>query len=1293
MVVKKTKLLWIVLLMLLCAGGAFAQGKAPNLQYVRGDVLVVLQNPAGDASGIRNQANRIADSTASEVIRTYSAIAAATGRNIVHLKASGKTAEQLVAEVRELPEVIGATPNFIVRALRTPDDPDFALQWAMDRIGASEAWSVSAGSEEIFVAILDTGIRYDHEDLSANMGRDKDGNFGKNLVSTLASKVPDPLDDNGHGTHLAGIIGAVGNNGIGVTGVSWTVRMLGVKVLDHSGAGSYAHVLAGLDYVLEQKKRGLNIRVANMGFGGWTAPVEDIDTDPLAIACKAVADAGVLLVAAAGNEGHNIDNAGGGYRGNRIYPASYPISGMLTVAAAAQDGTLTKFSNFGSNIDLAAPGADILSTVGDGAYAEMSGTSMSAAHVTGAAALLAASEPGLSAARLKERILEFVDKHESLSGRLSSGGSLNAGAALKNERGSLTVNMEGPAAARWSVNGKGSYASGFTATNLPAGTHVVSFSDVKAWNKPENMTVTVAANAEAAAAAVYRQQNASLWVTIEGPAEARGSLDGTETYESDRTLEKVAGKHAVSFSDVPGWDTPEEEMVTVPRNAPLAFTAVYKRQTGSVTVKLEGPGEARWSLDGAGSYASGETVADVPVGSRTVSFSEVGDWTKPQDLALVVGKDEDVSAEAAYVQHTGSITVTLEGPEEARWNINGRGLYSTGETAENITVGEHTLSFSYVRDWDAPPSLQVTVTRDSELTVKQEYRKHLGSVSVTIEGPKEARWSIEGSDVLFESGAAVEKIPVGKHSVSFSDVPNWYTPEEISVAVAKDGVATAEAFYEQHRGSVVVAVEGPSEARWSLNGEGSYASGETVKDLVVGQYTISFTEAANWDKPADREIAVLKDASSTVTGVYVQHKGSVSVTIEGPSEARWSLNGEGSYASGEVLQDLVVGEYTLSFTRVLDWDRPRDRKIVVAKEGTATLTAAYEQHTGTLSVYLEGPGGARWSVSGIEGEHADGETLKDLPVGEYTLVFSDVENWDRPEKTEELNVTISRNVTVVVSAAYARHRGMLSATVEGPAGATWSVNGEGSYGSGEVVRDLAVGEYVVSFSAVADWDKPEDLTVTVAKDSMVTLIGVYIQHEEPVTEEPAVEEPVVEEPVTAEEPVAEEPAETEEETAEVVVPEVAAEAVTEAVVEQVSEAEEAAEEVAAEIVETVEAAVEELKEAVEEPAAEEVAAEALTEEPTAEEPAVEEPAVEEEAAEEPVTEEAPEVPAEEVAVEEPAVEEPVVEEPVAEEKSAAEETPETEDNVVEEILEVLKEAVEAGKKQESSAGATTAPCD
>jgi subtilisin family serine protease len=842
---------------------------------------------------------------------------------------------------------------------------------------------------------------------------------------------------------------------------------------------------------MEQKSKGLNIRVANMAFGGWTPPVSDVATDPLAIACKSLSDAGILLVAAAGNEGQNIASAGGGYKGNTIYPAAFAFPEMVTVAAITQNGALAKSSNFGSSVDIAAPGYEVKSTALGGTYGSLNGTSVASAHVAGAAALLAAASPELTAGQIKTRLLEYAAGHQTLSGKVASGGSLNIGAAIKNERGSLKVLIEGPASARWSLNGNGSYPSGQVLTDLPAGKHTVSFSDANLWKKPANIAVTITSDPQAEATGKYRQQNASIWVTIEGPEEARWSLNKKGEYTSDQTLGKAAGKRTVSFSEVPGWDAPAPQSVTVPRNAPLAVSGVYTRQTGSVTVTFEGPAEARWSLDGQGSYTSGETVENVPVGNRTVSFSKVTNWDTPQNAVVLVAKGASVAAEGKYIHQVGSIKVTLEGPKEASWNVNGRGLFASGETASNIPVGEHTIAFSAVQDWDHPSAVPVTVVRDETVEISRVYSKHLGSLSVTIKGPSDARCSLDGIDGMFESGAVRADLPVGEYAVVFKDVANWYAPEKMNVTVVKDEVAQREASYAEHRGSVIVEIDGPSEARWSLDGEGSYASGESAKDVVVGKRTVSFSAIDDWDKPADGTVEVTKDAEAAFKGAYTQHKGSLQVVMtDGPAGARWSLNGKGSYKDGETVKDLVVGEYSVSFFDLADWDEPAEQTVKVSKNAVAKLEVELVQHKGSVQVVLFGPEEARWSVDG-KGSYASGETVKDLIVGTYRLSFSQVDGWDAPR---EMRITVAKDTLAKTEPGYTRHLGSVTVTIDGPAEARWSLDGQGSYENGQSVEKVVVGEHTVSFSDIVDWDTPADQTVSVTKDAVSTIAGSYKQH-------------------------------------------------------------------------------------------------------------------------------------------------------------------------------------------------------
>src|SRR5919204_2591314 len=300
-----------------------------------------------------------------------------------------------------------AEPNFIVHADALPNDPLFGRLWGLNNggqsvggvpsvpdsdIDAPEAWNVTTGSSAVTVAVIDTGIDYSHPDLAGAIwinpgencsgcrtdGIDNDGNGyvddwrGWDFVNGDNA----PFDDQGHGTHVAGTIGATGNNGIGVTGVNWNVRLMPLKFLNAAGSGTTADAVSATLYAAA---RGAD--VMNNSWGG------DDYSQALADAI-AVADAhNSLYVAAAGNDGTDNDTV-------PTYPASYDLPNVVTVAATDNRDGLAWFSNIGKrSVDLGAPGVNIYSTYPGNQYQYLSGTSMAAPHVSGAAALVKAAFP------------------------------------------------------------------------------------------------------------------------------------------------------------------------------------------------------------------------------------------------------------------------------------------------------------------------------------------------------------------------------------------------------------------------------------------------------------------------------------------------------------------------------------------------------------------------------------------------------------------------------------------------------------------------------------------------------------------------------------------------------------------------------------------------------------------------------------------------------------------------------------------------------------------------------------
>lgn len=397
-------------------------------KYVEGELLVKYKN--GLASPDSLFANAL---TGAKVVQSFPDI----GWQLVKLP-SGLSVEQALAQYSNLAGVENAQPNYIYKLAASPNDARFSELYGMAKINAPAAWETTTGSPNVVVAIIDTGIRYTHEDLAANMwknageiagnGVDDDANgfvddvYGWDFFYNDA----DPFDENGHGTHVAGTVGAVGNNSIGVAGVNWNVRLMAIKIYNNSGFGSTSAMLVNAyNYVRMMKTRGVNIRVTSNSYGGCDEACGYDQATKDAI--DRLGEADVLNVFAAGNDNRNVETT-------PFYPASYTSPQILSVAASDQNDNRGSFSNYGAtSVDVAAPGVNILSTVNasNSAYASFTGTSMAAPHVSGAAALLAAANPSLSAASLKASLMNTVDVLPQWNGVVKTGGRINVARAVQ----------------------------------------------------------------------------------------------------------------------------------------------------------------------------------------------------------------------------------------------------------------------------------------------------------------------------------------------------------------------------------------------------------------------------------------------------------------------------------------------------------------------------------------------------------------------------------------------------------------------------------------------------------------------------------------------------------------------------------------------------------------------------------------------------------------------------------------------------------------------------------------------
>ena len=467
----KNNLISLLMILITASIGYLGDKEPSHSIYKEGEVIVKLK------SEVKKQGIQKLQSAGFHPLRLISK------RNIYLMRIpEGLSVEEAIKRLRGFPEIEYAEPNYIVKKASLPNDLYFSLQWALNNEGQTvngftglsdadidgpEAWDICRGSQDIVVAVIDTGIDYNHPDIEANIWRnihetcndgidnDNNGYVDDCIGWNFAYKNNDPMDDDGdgHGTHVAGIIGAVGNNAIGVSGVNWAIRLMPLKFLSSDGTGYMADVLEAIEYAIDNGARFIN--------ASYTYPQSCVRIFPSQLErnmIRAAGERGILFVAAAGNYGCNNDRT-------PFYPASHPLDNIISVAASDMKDSLTWWSNYGLNsVHVAAPGFNIYSTIrrdlkGYGniyGYDFMSGTSMATPFVSGLSALIMSCRQGLSHLDVKELVLSSVDQKQDFIDKTVSGGRINAynaltqdlipvrptGLSISNNQGSVTLSWQ-----------------------------------------------------------------------------------------------------------------------------------------------------------------------------------------------------------------------------------------------------------------------------------------------------------------------------------------------------------------------------------------------------------------------------------------------------------------------------------------------------------------------------------------------------------------------------------------------------------------------------------------------------------------------------------------------------------------------------------------------------------------------------------------------------------------------------------------------------------------------------------
>jgi subtilisin family serine protease len=627
----------------------------------------------------------------------------AVGANGLHrlsLDAS-ETVEQAVSRLSKLPSVALVEPDYLLRSEAVyPNDPSFPQQYALHNIGQSgglvdadidapEAWSVSTGSHTVIVAVLDTGIDIYHPDLAANIwvnpgeiagdGIDNDGNGYVDDVRgwDFVDEDNDPRCTNFHGTHVAGIIGAVGNNGLGVSGVAWNVQLMPLRFLAQDGTGYTSDAIRALDYA---RMNGAKIANASWSGGGSSQALSD--------AIERFRQAGGIFVAAAGNNGQSNDLT-------PRYPASYTHDNVIAVAASDRNDQLASFSNFGTQtVDLAAPGSFIISTMPGGQYGYASGTSMAAPQVAGAAALIWSVHPEYTYAQVIQALKDHADPillNRVAHGRLNVGNALASGGGSNPTPPSVPVQILDDGDAGYSTTGGWTRYTGLGYQNdleykaAGTGTGVASWSFSLPASGTYRISATWQPHSNRATNSPYRVYNGAaqpgnLLATVRVNQEASpGDLvEGGVGWKHLGQFTLTGATLTVTLAD----DANEFVIADAVR---VEFVEATPVPSGpEIVVRHEGTEIP----DGTGSISFGSTTVGTPV-ARVFTVSNAGN----EPLTLF----EPISVPAGY-SVTGFGKTTLQPAESTTFSVTltatGAGLFNGQLSFANNDADESPYDFT-----------------------------------------------------------------------------------------------------------------------------------------------------------------------------------------------------------------------------------------------------------------------------------------------------------------------------------------------------------------------------------------------------------------------------------------------------------------------------------------------------------------------------------------------------------------------------------------------------------------------
>lgn len=869
------------------------------------------------------------------------------------------------------PNVAYVEPNYIVYADAVPNDPNFDKLWGFHNandtdIDAPEAWSQTTGSSQVTVAIIDTGVDYTHPDLAKNMwtnepelngapGVDDDGNgivddvFGARWTDNngIASS-GDPMDDHSHGTHVAGTIGAAGNDAIGIPGVNWHVKIMALKFLKANGGGSIADAVAALEYAV---KMGARISNNSWGGGGYSQTMDNM--------LEFARQNGHLFVAAAGNNGTDNDV-------NPHYPSSYTHDNVLSVAASDNSDSQASFSNWGAtSVDLAAPGVGTYSTIPNSEYDYKSGTSMATPHVTGVAALLLSELPTATYVNLREWILGSVDVRAAWQGKTITGGRLNAFQALQ-----FAVSNDG-------IVELGSEAIACFTTSLD-----VTIKDADLFGQGAHAVDLVAYDQNDQPTDVVQLTLAEELDSDVGLFKGIATLQSAAPVMNDDVLQiDNAVKVVASYDDA---KNSNNQPVTVTDEAP--FDCQTPIVTG-INTELVGLGRVRVHFQ-ISEPASG-----------FVAFGTTCDPANQQSVAFTAAESHEVEMTGLQPETQYAFKVFVEDAAGNQTIVDNNGECFWFETPCQTTL--YAVDFN----GDADGYSLEALWHVAENTCKGSEPGHSAGGHLYFGQDDTCNYDVgtatgsATSPAIDLSGAVSPELRF-RYCLATEVNPDF---DDATVRVSTNGTDfSTVASNKPNAGETALA--DPTDGWIEANVDLSAYQGETI--WVQFRFVTKDADYNNFDGFYVDDVAVVGICVKPKTGAISVNLNPAQAVDAG---AKWRIDGGAWLDDGTIVSDLTLGEHGIEYKTISGWLNPPKKTVTVFADNVTDVQGAYQQQTvtGALKITL-GPqaavaAGAKWRLKGGVWR-TTGTVMNNLSVGQYTIEFSNVGSHYTPN-AKLLNVT------------------------------------------------------------------------------------------------------------------------------------------------------------------------------------------------------------------------------------------------------------------------------------------------